>query len=68
VVESIKSASDLYSPITGEVVEINEALVDTPDALNSDPYGSWMVKLKTTNPSELEELLSAEDYAPLCEE
>jgi glycine cleavage system H protein len=68
VVESIKSASDLYSPISGEVVEVNDGLVDTPDALNSDPYGSWMVKVKISNPSELEELLSAEDYAPLCEE
>ena len=67
-VESIKSASDLYSPISGEVVEVNEELVDTPDALNSDPYGSWMIKVKISNSSELEELLSAEDYAPLCEE
>jgi len=67
-VESIKSASDLYSPISGEVVGVNEELVDTPDALNSDPYGSWMIKVKLSNTTELEELLSAEDYAPLCEE
>ncbi|EQC51436.1 glycine cleavage system protein GcvH [Bacteriovorax sp. DB6_IX] len=67
-VESIKSASDLYSPLSGEVVEVNEELVDSPDNLNSDPYGAWMIKLKVSNSSELEELLSAEDYAPLCEE
>ncbi len=68
VVESIKSASDLYSPVTGEVVEINEALTDSPDMLNNSPYDSWMVKIKITDTSEFENLLSDQDYAPLCEE
>ncbi|EQC43243.1 glycine cleavage system protein GcvH [Bacteriovorax sp. Seq25_V] len=68
VVESIKSASDLYSPVSGEVVEINEALVDSPDMLNATPYDSWMVKIKVSSSSEFDELLSDQDYAPLCEE
>jgi glycine cleavage system H protein len=68
VVESIKSASDLYSPVTGEVVAINEELPDSPDMLNNDPYGAWMIKVKLSNASEFDSLLSAEDYAPLCEE
>src|SRR5690554_5889106 len=46
VVESVKAASDLYAPISGEVIEVNEDLIDSPELINSDPYGSWMVKLK----------------------
>lgn len=68
VVESIKSASDLYSPVSGEVVEINEALVDSPDLLNSTPYDSWMVKIRVSSEDEFNELLTDQDYAPLCEE
>lgn len=68
VVESIKSVSDLYSPISGEVLEKNEDLESSPEGCNDAPYESWMIKLKVSNTDELNELLSAEDYAPLCEE
>jgi len=67
VVESIKSVSDLYSPISGEVVESNADLPDSPENCNSNPYESWMIKIKVSNPAELEELMSAEDYTKLCE-
>ncbi len=68
VVESIKSASDLYSPISGEIVEINEELSDSPDLLNQDAYGNWLIKVKVDNDSDFQQLLNADDYAPLCEE
>jgi glycine cleavage system H protein len=64
VVESVKTASDLFSPVSGEVVEVNQALADQPELVNSSPYGqAWMIKVRIANPSELEQLLSAEDYA-----
>ncbi len=66
VVESIKSVSDLYAPITGTVLEVNGELEQQPDLCNKDPYGSWMVKLKIGNKKELEELLSADAYASHC--
>lgn len=68
VVESIKSVSDLYSPLTGEVVESNTDLEGSPEACNSEPYSSWMIKIKLSNPSEVEELMSPEDYAGICDE
>ncbi len=68
VVESIKSASDLYLPISGVITEINEELPDSPDNLNSDPYESWMVKVKISNQDELTDLLSHEEYESLCQE
>lgn len=68
VVESIKSASDLYSPLTGEVVEVNEDLNDSPDLLNEDAYTNWIMKIKISNEDEFNSLLSASDYGPLCEE
>ncbi len=68
VVESIKSASDLYSPVSGEVIEVNEELNDSPDLLNDDAYSNWMVKIKVESDSDFNDLLSATDYAPLCEE
>ncbi len=67
VVESIKSVSDLYSPIAGEVVEVNEALTESPESLNQTPYDSWMVKIKVDNDSEYNALLTNTDYATLCE-
>ncbi|TDJ05865.1 MAG: glycine cleavage system protein GcvH [Deltaproteobacteria bacterium] len=62
VVESIKSVSDLYSPLSGVVVEINEELTGAPELLNSGPYDSWMIKLKVSNNNELTNLLSPEQY------
>ena len=64
VVESVKAASDVYAPIAGEVVEINQALVDAPEMANSEPYGAgWFFKVKPANPADLDGLLSAEQYA-----
>ncbi len=68
VVESIKSVSDLYAPVTGEVVEANAELEGSPDQCNSDPYGAWMIKVKCSDPSQLEGLLGVQDYIPLCQE
>lgn len=62
VVESVKAASDLYSPISGEVVEINEDLVDSPENINEDPYESWMIKVKIKDISELDNLLDNQAY------
>ena len=64
VVESVKAASDIYSPITGEVVEVNEELGNDPALVNSDPYGSgWIYKVKISEPSELEDLMDAAAYS-----
>ena len=68
VVESVKTASDLYSPISGQVVEVNEELADSPETVNQDPYGKgWMMVVEMSDPSQLEELLSAEQYQELIE-
>ncbi len=62
-VESVKAVSEVFIPIGGEVVEINESLNDTPEAVNSDPYGTgWMVKVKMDNPGEADGMLSGEEY------
>lgn len=66
-VESVKAASDLYSPVSGEVVEVNEELEDAPESINADAYGAWIMKVKISDASELENLMSAEAYAKLCE-
>lgn len=64
VVESVKAASDVYSPLSGEVIEVNETLVDAPETINTDAYGDgWMFKLKLADAGELGELLDAEAYA-----
>jgi glycine cleavage system H protein len=66
VVESVKAVSDLFAPLTGEVVEINAALVKKPETVNSDPYGEgWMIVVKIAKLSELDALLSAADYEQL---
>lgn len=63
-VESVKAASDVYAPIAGEVVAVNEALVDAPDTVNSDPYGAgWFFKIKPADAAALDGLLNAEQYA-----
>jgi glycine cleavage system H protein len=68
VVESVKAASDVYSPIAGTVVEINEDLVDAPEILNQDPYDTgWLFKLKLSDPAELDQLLDAAAYRALLE-
>ena len=62
-VEAVKTVSDLYMPVSGEIVEMNENLEDSPELVNSDPYGEgWMVKIKMSNSGEVEDLLDAEDY------
>ncbi|UVE17619.1 glycine cleavage system protein GcvH [Pseudomonas sp. LS44] len=62
VVESVKAASDIYAPVSGEVIAINEALTDAPENVNSDPYGSWFFKLKPSAVAELDKLLDAAAY------
>ena len=68
VVESVKAASDIYAPVSGAVEEINEALEDSPETVNQDPYGDgWFFKLKVTVERELDDLLDADAYQELCE-
>lgn len=63
VVESVKAASDIYAPVSGEVIAINEALSDAPELINSDPYGeAWLFRVKPSDSSELDDLLDAEGY------
>ena len=65
-VEAVKTVSDLFLPLTGEIIEFNENLETEPEKVNSDPYGDgWMIKIKMDNPAEVEELLSSEDYKAL---
>ncbi len=65
-VEAVKTVSDLFLPLTGEIIEFNEALEDEPETVNSDAYGAgWMIKIKIANPDEVEELLDADGYAAL---
>ena len=62
-VESVKAVSDIYSPVSGEIVEINHSLAEAPEKLNSDPHGeAWLVKIRLSNPGEMANLLSAADY------
>ncbi len=65
-VESVKAASDLCSPVSGVVVEINEALEDEPELVNKDAFGTWIIKVKLSDPSELDSLMSAEAYQAIC--
>lgn len=69
VVESVKAASDVYAPIAGEIVEINEALADDPETINSDPYGrGWIVRLQPASPIDEEALMSPNDYQQFLDE
>ncbi|ACK42790.1 MULTISPECIES: glycine cleavage system protein GcvH [Dictyoglomus] len=69
VIESVKSASDVYSPLSGKVIEINESLKGKPELINEDPYNAgWLVKLEVSDPKEYEGLLSAEEYKKLIGE
>ena len=65
--ESVKAASDLYCPVSGTVVEVNEELDDTPEKINEDAFGSWIIKVRMSNPDELKALLDAEGYKKLIE-
>lgn len=68
-IESVKSVSDVYSPVTGKIVEVNEAVADTPEIINQDSYGGgWMVKIEMNNPDEIKDLISAEEYQKSTEE
>ena len=67
VVESIKAVSDLYSPVTGKVVESNPALPDDPAQINREPHGAWMIKIEVSNPSELSDLMDSQTYSKFVE-
>ena len=67
-VESVKAASDLKSPVSGTVLEVNELLEDKPESINEDAYANWIIKLELTDTAELDNLMSAEEYAKFCEE
>lgn len=66
-VESVKAASDLISPVSGVVVEVNEALADAPELLNKDAYENWIIKVKMDDPEELKSLMDAAAYEKFCE-
>lgn len=69
VVESVKAVSDVYAPVTGEVVEVNEELPDAPETVNTSPYeDAWMIKVKMSAPDEIESLLDADEYKAFTEE
>jgi glycine cleavage system H protein len=68
VVESVKAASDVYTPLDGKVLEVNNAIVDDPSLVNNDPYGSWMVLVELKDKSQLDNLMTAEEYKKFLDE
>ncbi|RRD02030.1 glycine cleavage system protein GcvH [Prevotella sp. OH937_COT-195] len=66
-VESVKAASDLKSPVSGTVLEVNEVLEDKPESINEDAYANWIIKIELSDTAELDNLMSAEEYAKFCE-
>ncbi|MGI6485678.1 MAG: glycine cleavage system protein GcvH [Thermoanaerobacterales bacterium] len=68
VIESVKAASDIYMPVSGKVLEINEELEDSPELVNEDPYGSWIICIKMSDESELEGLMDEKEYEVFCSE
>ena len=69
VVESVKAASDIYAPISGEIIAINEKLIDAPETVNSDPYdGGWFFRIRPDDETEIAELLDADAYKEICDE
>jgi glycine cleavage system H protein len=67
-VEAVKTVSDLFAPLSGEIIEFNESLEDEPEKVNSDPYGEgWMVKIRFSDASQIDDLLSAEEYTEVVE-
>lgn len=67
VLESVKAVADIFSPISGTIVEVNEELLDDPAKINANPYESWFVAVEMSNQSELDALLNAKDYEKICE-
>jgi glycine cleavage system H protein len=63
VIESVKAAGDIYAPVTGEVVAVNDAVVDAPESINADAFSAWLFKMKPANIADVDALMSAEDYA-----
>ena len=69
IVESVKAASDVYSPVSGEIIEVNELLIDNPETINESPYSDgWFYKIQPDDLDEINELLSPEEYSEVCEE
>lgn len=68
VVESVKAASDVYTPVSGKVVEVNEKLADSPEKINEDPYGSWIAAVEISDVSEADELMDMDEYERYCSE
>ncbi len=68
VVESVKSSSDVYMPVSGKVIAVNDTVVDQPELLNDDPYENWLIEIEITNPEELNDLMDAETYKKFIEE
>ena len=69
IVESVKAASDVYSPISGEIIEVNELLIDNPETINESPYSDgWFYKIQPDDLDEINDLLSPEEYGEVCEE
>ena len=66
-VESVKAASDLISPVSGTVVEVNDALADNPELINADAFANWIIKVELTDKTELDNLMDAEAYKAVCE-
>jgi glycine cleavage system H protein len=65
-VESVKAASDLLMPLSGEVLEVNDTVIDQPELLNEDPYAHWLIKISVTEASETKNLLNSQEYAQIC--
>ncbi|MGE5473651.1 MAG: glycine cleavage system protein GcvH [Ignavibacteriales bacterium] len=68
VVESVKAVSDVYTPLSGKVLEINEGLLDEPEKINQAPYESWLIAIEMSEPTEFEKMLTKEQYEDLCKE
>jgi glycine cleavage system H protein len=67
-IESVKAVSDLFAPVSGEVIEVNEALTERPELVNTDPYGDgWLVRIRMSDPTELDDLMGAEEYEEYLE-
>ncbi|WP_425445948.1 glycine cleavage system protein GcvH [Dethiothermospora halolimnae] len=67
VIESVKAASDSFMPIGGTVLEVNQDVLDSPEAINADPYGNWFMLIKISDKSQLDDLMSPEEYEDFCE-